>query len=78
MKTAISLPDDLFQLADDYASQHGVSRSELYANALREYIDVHRHDDLTNRINKAIEGTDASLPADIERYNRRKLLEADW
>jgi hypothetical protein len=31
MKTAISLPDKLFQVAEAFAQEHGLSRSELYA-----------------------------------------------
>lgn len=41
MKTDVSLPDELFALANDFAKQHGLSRSELYATALRNYIDTH-------------------------------------
>lgn len=63
MKTAISLPDDLFSLADDFAKQHGLSRSELYATALRTYIGAHRCDNLTERINRACEEFDTQLPA---------------
>ncbi|MDZ7631520.1 MAG: hypothetical protein U5K74_09270 [Gemmatimonadaceae bacterium] len=38
MKTAISLPDALFDEADAVAYRLGVSRSQLYATALAEYI----------------------------------------
>jgi metal-responsive CopG/Arc/MetJ family transcriptional regulator len=35
MKTAISIPDTLFEQAEAYAEQHNLSRSELYAHALK-------------------------------------------
>lgn len=38
MKTAISLPDKLFQEADQFANRAGLSRSELYATAVAEYL----------------------------------------
>ena len=38
MKTAISLPDDVFESADELAEQMGVSRSRLYATAVAEYV----------------------------------------
>jgi len=38
MKTAISLPDKLFQEADRFAERVGLSRSELYATAIAEYL----------------------------------------
>jgi len=55
MKIGISLPDDLFVLADSFAKQHGLSRSDLYATALRTYINAYRRDHLTERITRACE-----------------------
>lgn len=78
MKTAISLPDDLFALADEFAKEAGLSRSELYATALREYILSRQQDDLTERINAACAQLDTSLPQDIAKATRQKLLEAEW
>lgn len=42
MKTAISLPDVLFTAAEEFAREQGLSRSELYARALQNYLDTHR------------------------------------
>lgn len=39
MKTAISLPDQLFQDADEAAKRLGISRSLLYSKALAEYLE---------------------------------------
>ena len=78
MKTAISLPDDLFVIADDFAKQHGLSRSELYTTALRTYIDAHRHDDLTERINRACENLNTNLPDELARVARETLLATEW
>jgi metal-responsive CopG/Arc/MetJ family transcriptional regulator len=50
MKTAISLPNDVFESADELAQRLGISRSELYATAVAEYLAelsskvVERHD----------------------------------
>jgi hypothetical protein len=41
MKTAISLPDPLFDMAERVAAELEVSRSELYREALEEYIRNH-------------------------------------
>ncbi|MFM5891936.1 MAG: ribbon-helix-helix domain-containing protein, partial [Dolichospermum sp.] len=38
MKTAISLPDPVFEEAESLARQLGVSRSELYTKALKAYL----------------------------------------
>lgn len=78
MKTAISLPDDLFILADEFAKDVGMSRSELYATALREFILSRQKDDLTERINAACARLDTSLPEDIAKITRQKLIEVEW
>lgn len=78
MKTAISLPDDLFITANNFAQTLGISRSELYAAALREYIQNHRKANLTERINAACAQIDTTLPEEIATTSRRRLLEAEW
>lgn len=78
MKTAISLPDELFAIADDFAQSRGMSRSELYAAAIREYIMNNAKADLVERINAVCEKVDTTLPKDIASVSRRKLLEAEW
>lgn len=54
MKTAISLPDALGRAADLFAAQRDMSRSELYAKALAEYLSRHRVDDVTEKIDAAM------------------------
>jgi metal-responsive CopG/Arc/MetJ family transcriptional regulator len=44
MKTAISIPDQLFRNADKLAKHLEISRSELYARAVEEYLAEHRAD----------------------------------
>ena len=51
MKTAISLPDALFESAEALAHRLGVSRSELFANAVAEFIAQHDRTRLTERLN---------------------------
>jgi predicted transcriptional regulator len=38
MKTAVSIPDDLFRRADKLASQLGKTRSQVYREALADYV----------------------------------------
>jgi metal-responsive CopG/Arc/MetJ family transcriptional regulator len=58
MKTAISIPDDLFRTAERVASRLGLSRSELYRRALSAFID--RHDD--KLVTQALDDVYASEP----------------
>jgi predicted DNA-binding protein len=52
MKTAISLPDPLFEAADRLARQLGKSRSQLYVEALRAYLERYSDQDITARLNE--------------------------
>ena len=52
MKTAVSLPDDVFKEAERFARRSRKSRSQLYAEALAEYLARHAPDDITERINR--------------------------
>ena len=51
MKIAISIPDKLFIAADAHAAQAGVSRSELYATAMTEYLARREETRITERLN---------------------------
>ncbi|MHC5597029.1 MAG: ChpI protein [Nostoc sp.] len=51
MKTAISIPDALFEAAEEFAKRIGLCRSQLYAVALQEYLKSHTPD----QINKQLE-----------------------
>jgi metal-responsive CopG/Arc/MetJ family transcriptional regulator len=65
MKTAISLPDDLFLRAEAFAHQKTMNRSELYAKALTDYLEQHDHNSITTQLNDIYNEIDSSLPAEI-------------
>ena len=66
MKTAISIPDDVFEGAERVASALGLSRSELHATAVREFVERYRSADVTERLDR-IYGEDDSLSRLDER-----------
>ncbi len=47
MKTAVSVPDDVFHQADRVAHRLGWSRSQLYVTALREFLETQGDDPVT-------------------------------
>ena len=61
-KTAVSLPDDLFWSVDDLAKRQGMSRNELYAVALAEYLARHRDAAVTSKLNEVL----ADEPSDVD------------
>jgi antitoxin MazE6 len=54
MKTAISIPNDLFDGAERLARRTRRSRSRLFADALREYLARHAPDKVTESMDQAI------------------------
>ncbi|MCP9489073.1 MAG: ribbon-helix-helix protein, CopG family [Solirubrobacteraceae bacterium MAG38_C4-C5] len=58
MKTAISLPDTTFARADEAARKLGVSRSEFFARAAERWLAELEDKDLTEQINRSLEGID--------------------
>jgi metal-responsive CopG/Arc/MetJ family transcriptional regulator len=78
MKTAISVPNDLFESADQLARQLGITRSQLYVNALREYVATRRHQGLTEQINAVCDKLDTSLAPDSRKAQANILLREAW
>jgi metal-responsive CopG/Arc/MetJ family transcriptional regulator len=52
MKTAILLPDSVFQQADELAQRLGLSRSELYTKALKAYLTRYSRDQILLKLNQ--------------------------
>lgn len=52
MKTAISIPDPIFQAAEDMAHNLGVSRSELFSTAIAEHLENNKYHNVTDSLNK--------------------------
>jgi metal-responsive CopG/Arc/MetJ family transcriptional regulator len=78
MKTAISLPDELFASADALAERLGVSRSQLFATALAEYIAKHQSQKVTDRLNAVYATEPSALDPVLRRAQRRALEKNSW
>jgi hypothetical protein len=55
MKTAVSLPDELFAAGERVAKRLGLSRSELYARALERFVREHEGAEITRRVNEILD-----------------------
>ena len=78
MKTAISLPDSVFQEAESLAKKLGVSRSELYAKALVQYLRRHNKSRITERINEICAREDTSIDPVMAEIQARSIPQEDW
>jgi hypothetical protein len=52
MKTAISVPNPVFEAAEDLAKRLGVSRSQLYTTAITRYMDSFDDEAVTQALNE--------------------------
>jgi metal-responsive CopG/Arc/MetJ family transcriptional regulator len=78
MKTAISIPEELFESAEEFARGRGISRSELYTTALRHYLGEQLGEMITERLD-AIYGQETDgLDRDVARLQARSMPEDDW
>ena len=77
MKTAISIPDDVFAEADLLAKRSDLTRSELYSRAVREYVARHSPDRVTEALDRVVDlvGPDNDFAVEA---GRRILEDTEW
>jgi antitoxin MazE6 len=78
MKTAISLPDELFKEAEKFAKKQKLSRSELYAEALRDYLKRRNGEWITEAINKVLEETTNDIDPSLVQAQIRAVGKEKW
>jgi len=78
MKTAISIPDQVFSRADQFARLRKITRSALFTIAVDEYIQHHRQDDVTDKLNEVYAKTDSSLDPVLDNLQMLSLQKEDW
>jgi metal-responsive CopG/Arc/MetJ family transcriptional regulator len=78
MKTAISIPDKVFRSADALAKRLGISRSELYATAINEFLAKHRSRQVTTCLDEVYAEEDSSLSPDLIRLQTKSLAREEW
>jgi len=78
MKTAISIPDKLFKSADSFARRRKISRSALFSTAVEEFIQHHRQDDVTERLNEVYAQQPSELHPVLQDLQSASLAEEKW
>ena len=73
MKTAISIPDDVFLSAERLARRTRKSRSQLFSDAVREYVARHATDEVTEAMNRVCDEVGAAADPFVSRATRRIL-----
>jgi hypothetical protein len=78
MKTAISIPDRLFNAAEEAARRLAVSRSELYARALEQFLAARREEEVTQRLNAVYSEVPAQIDPVLARMQFASLPADIW
>jgi metal-responsive CopG/Arc/MetJ family transcriptional regulator len=73
MKTAVSVPDDLFRQAEAAARRLRVSRSELYSKAIAEFLNKEDGRAVTERLNDVYSRHSARLDPGLYRAQLKSL-----
>ncbi len=78
MKTAISIPDEVYQGAERLAQRTKKSRSRLYGDALKEYLARHAPDEVTEAMNRACAEMGQTKDPFVSSAARRILERSEW
>jgi metal-responsive CopG/Arc/MetJ family transcriptional regulator len=78
MKTAISIPDPVFEAAETLAHRLGVSRSELYAKAVDAFVKHHGSQGVTARLNDVYASEDNPLEEGYYHLQQRSIDKDEW
>jgi metal-responsive CopG/Arc/MetJ family transcriptional regulator len=78
MKTAISIPDEVYQGAERLARRTKKSRSRLYGDALKEYLARHAPDEVTEAMNRACAEAGETKDPFVSAAAHRILERSEW
>jgi metal-responsive CopG/Arc/MetJ family transcriptional regulator len=78
MKTAISIPDNVYASAERLAGRLGKSRSQLYVEALRSYLLKHQKDGITKRLDEVYASANSSVDKKLANLQHRSLPKEEW
>ena len=78
MKTAVSIPNELFEVAERLARRTRKSRSRLFSDALREYVARRSPDKVTEAMDQALAEIGESNDGFVAAASRRRLEHSEW
>jgi predicted transcriptional regulator len=78
MKTAVSIPDEVFEKAERLARRMKKSRSQLFSHALAEYVARHASDQVTKSMDEVCAEIGAEPDAFVSTASGRLLARSDW
>ncbi len=77
VKTAVSIPDPIFEAADRLARRRRISRSELYAEALAKLLDSDESAEVTARLDDVFAERPSELDSGLAAL-QALAIDEDW
>lgn len=78
MKTAVSVPDEVYRQAEELAHRTGRTRSEIYSTALRDYLAHHQAVPVTAAMDLALDEIDPEADPFLDAAARETLTGVEW
>ena len=78
MKVAVSIPDPLFEEAERVSPRQRIPRSQLYSRALRAYVQQHSGDEITARMDAALQEIGVSQEPEWEHLGLEVIRREEW
>lgn len=78
VKTAVSIPDRIFEAAERLAKRLGMSRSELYSRAVSEFIEAREEKNITRELDRVYGEADSSVDALLEHLQAASIPREEW
>jgi metal-responsive CopG/Arc/MetJ family transcriptional regulator len=78
MKTAVSIPDDVFEKVERLARRARRSRSEVFSAALKDYVARHAPDEVTAAMDRVCAEVNGPPDAFVAAASRRVLERTEW
>jgi predicted transcriptional regulator len=78
MKTAISIPDGIFKEAERLARKLKKSRSQIFSEAIAEYLSRHGYDSVTEAMDEICSKMDVRQDPALSAAARRILERSEW
>ena len=78
MKTAVSVPNEVYEQAEQLARRTGRTRSEIYSTALRDYLAHHQAIPVTAAMDQALAEIDPEPDPYLDAAARETLTGSEW
>lgn len=78
MKTAISIPNNVYRQAESFAKRNRLSRSALYTEAVKSFMDQRKPEDVTGRLNELYGQEPSELDPVLQAMQTRSISQESW